>query len=147
MAHPPQSPWLHILRSLLISVIGIVLLVIASYILSNRLDFLDSALTADGVVSGLNAGGSHPEVAFSTVQGERISYPQGGFIFGYQAGQPVKVHYLAERPANSAVVDDPMALWATPGVLGGLGLIFLGAGLPGIFKRKGQDPARSLKGL
>lgn len=147
MAHSPQSRWLDVLRSLVISAVGIVLLVIAGYLISNRLQFLDNALTADGVVSGLNAGGSHPEIAFTTAQGEQISYPQGGFIFGYQAGQPVKVHYLVERPANSAVVDDRMALWATPGVLGGLGLIFLGAGLLGIFKRKGQRPARSLKGL
>ncbi|ROL63162.1 hypothetical protein BK634_30440 [Pseudomonas chlororaphis] len=147
MAHSSQSRWLDILRSLFISLVGIVLLVIAGYLLSNRLEFLDNALTADGVVSGLNAGGSHPEIAFTSAQGEQISYPQGGFIFGYQTGQPVKVHYLAERPANSAVIDDRMALWATPGVVGGMGLIFLGAGLLGIFKRKGQRPARSLKGL
>ena len=147
MAHSSQSRWLDILRSLFISLVGIVLLVIAGYLLSNRLEFLDNALTADGVVSGLNAGGSHPEIAFTSAQGEQISYPQGGVIFGYQTGQPVKVHYLAERPANSAVIDDRMALWATPGVVGGMGLIFLGAGLLGIFKRKGQRPARSLKGL
>jgi hypothetical protein len=147
MAHSSQSRWLDILRSLFISLVGIVLLVIAGYLLSNRLEFLDNALTADGVVSGLNAGGSHPEIAFTSAQGEQISYPQGGFIFGYQTGQPVKVHYLAERPANSAVIDDRMALWATPGVVGGMGLIFLGAGLLGIFKRKGQRPTRSLKGL
>lgn len=147
MAHSSQSRWLDILRSLFISLVGIVLLVIAGYLLSNRLEFLDNALTADGVVSGLNAGGSHPEIAFTSAQGEQISYPQGGFIFGYQTGQPVKVYYLAERPANSAVIDDRMALWATPGVVGGMGLIFLGAGLLGIFKRKGQRPARSLKGL
>jgi hypothetical protein len=53
----------------------------------------------------LNAGGSHPEIAFITVSGEQIAYPQGGFIFGYQKNQPVRVRYLPEQPAGSAIIE------------------------------------------
>lgn len=60
---------------------------------------------AGGPVSHLNAGGSHPEIAFITVSGEQIAYPQGGFIFGYQKNQPVRVRYLPEQPAGSAIIE------------------------------------------
>lgn len=30
----------------------------------------------------LNAGGSHPQIAFVTEAGEQISYPQGGLVLG-----------------------------------------------------------------
>jgi hypothetical protein len=37
-------------------------------------------MVTEGVVSRLDAGGSHPQVGFTTAAGQRISYAQGGEI-------------------------------------------------------------------
>ncbi len=93
MANSTPSRFGKILQGLLFALIGIGLLVIAVNLTLDRREFLASAQTADGIVSDLNAGGSHPEIAFTSSTGEKISYPQGGFIFGYQKDQPVRVYY------------------------------------------------------
>ncbi|KIH82735.1 hypothetical protein UCMB321_3512 [Pseudomonas batumici] len=95
----------------------------------------------------MNAGGSHPEIAFTTRSGEKISYPQGGIIFGYQQNQPVRVYYLPEQPAGSAVVDDPGALWGPSGLLGCLGLMFTFVGLAIVIHQRGCGAVHSHKGL
>ncbi|WP_047289191.1 DUF3592 domain-containing protein [Pseudomonas protegens] len=146
MANSTPSRFGKILQGLLFALIGIGLLVIAVNLTLDRREFLASAQTADGIVSDLNAGGSHPEIAFTSSTGEKISYPQGGFIFGYQKDQPVRVYYQPERPANSAIIDDPAALWATPGVLGLIGLVFTLAGLVGVISQRGRATQRA-KGL
>jgi len=84
---------------------------------------------ASGVVSHLNAGGSHPEIEFTTASGEKISYPQGGLIFGYRPGQPVRVLYGQENPRGTARVDAFGALWFTPLMLLGLGLALIIGGV------------------
>lgn len=147
MANSTLSRLGQILQGLLFALIGVVLLGIAANLTLDRREFLAHAQTADGIVSHLNAGGSHPEIAFTTRSGEKISYPQGGFIFGYQKDQPVRVYYLPEQPANSAIVDAPAALWATPGVLGGIGLVFIIAGLTRGIRQRGRGAVHSQKGL
>ncbi|NYF22936.1 hypothetical protein HDC36_004426 [Xanthomonas sp. JAI131] len=134
------------LLGLLFALIGIGLLGIAVNLALNRHAFLARARIADGVVSRLNAGGSHPEIAFTTGAGEKISYPQGGLISGYRQDQRVRVRYLPERPAGSAIVDDPGALWGVPGFLGGLGLIFGGVGLAKAVRWRSSDTDRSQQG-
>lgn len=136
-----------ILLGLLFTLIGIVLLGITVDLTLDRREFLARAQTADGIVSHLNAGGSHPEIAFTTGSGEKISYPQGGFIFGYQQNQPVRVYYLPEQPAGSVVVDDPGALWGPSGVLGCLGLVFTFVGLAKVIRQRGCGAVHSHKGL
>jgi len=147
MANSTPSRLGKILQGLLFALIGLVLLGIAVNLTLDRREFLAHAQTADGIVSHLNAGGSHPEIAFTASGGEKVSYPQGGFIFGYQKDQPVRVYYLPEQPANSAIVDDPAALWATPGVLGGIGLVFIIAGLARGIRPRGRGAVHSHKGL
>ncbi|SDB29781.1 Protein of unknown function [Pseudomonas sp. NFACC23-1] len=147
MANNPPSRTGTILLGLLFALIGIGLLGIAVNLTLDRRDFLARAQTVDGIVSHLNAGGSHPEIAFTTVSGEKISYPQGGFIFGYQKDQPVRVHYLPEQPTASAIVDAPAALWGTCGVLGFLGLVFTLVGLLKATRQRGRDAVHSHKGL
>lgn len=147
MANDTPSHIGKILLGLLFALIGIGLLSIAINLTLERREFLDSAQTADGTVSHLNAGGSHPEIAFTTSSGEKISYPQGGFIFGYQQGQPVRVHYLPEQPANSAIVDDSAALWGTSAVLGLIGLVFTLVGLAKAIRQRGRGAVHSHKGL
>jgi len=138
MVNPTPSRIGQMLLGLFFALIGIGLLGIAVDLALDQHAFLARAQTADGVVSRLNAGGSHPEIAFVTGSGERISYPQGGFIFGYRQGRPVRVLYLPEEPALSAVVDDPGALWDMPGMLGCIGLGFTIFGLADALRRHGR---------
>ncbi|SCX69340.1 Protein of unknown function [Pseudomonas sp. NFACC32-1] len=147
MANDTPSRIGNLLLGLLFALIGIGLLSVAVNLTLERREFLAHAQSADGVVSRLNAGGSHPEIAFTTANGEKISYPQGGFIFGYRQDQPVRVHYLPEQPTGSAIVDDPFALWGTPGVLGLIGLVFTLVGLVKVTRHRGRGAAHSPKGL
>jgi F0F1-type ATP synthase membrane subunit c/vacuolar-type H+-ATPase subunit K len=91
--------------------------------------FVGRSASAPGVVSHLNAGGSHPEIEFTTSSGEKISYPQGGLIFGYRPGQSVRVLYSQENPRGTARVDAFGALWFTPLMLFGLGLALIIGGV------------------
>lgn len=88
----------------------------------------------------MNAGGSHPQIDFTSVSGERISYPQGGFIFGYQVGEPVRVLYEAGRPAASAIVDDAGALWGNSAFLCGFGALFGIVGFRGLLGLRSSQP-------
>jgi len=143
MVNDTPSPIGKILLGLLFALIGIGLLGIALNLTLDRREFLAHAEAADGIVSHLNAGGSHPEIAFTTATGEKISYPQGGLIFGYQQGQSVRVRYLPDQPAVSAVVDDLGALWGASALLGGLGLMFAVAGLTTVIRRRGRSAVHS----
>ena len=87
--------------------------------------FVGRAASAPGEVSRLNAGGSHPEIVFTAASGEKISYPQGGLIFGYRPGQKVRVLYSQEDPKGPARVDAFGALWFVPLMLFGLGLALI----------------------
>ncbi|MEM5435508.1 DUF3592 domain-containing protein [Paraburkholderia diazotrophica] len=80
--------------------------------LSTR-QFLQESVVVPGKVVALNAGGSHPQITFVTKEGEVISYPQGGFIYGMKVGQDVSVRYVKGRPQTSARIDAFGAIWAT----------------------------------
>jgi hypothetical protein len=116
------------LGSVLFTVAGAILLAIAIYNAWNTFGFLRSAVRANGTVAALNAGGSHPQIAFQTATGEAISYPQGGLIFGMTPGDAVTVLYLADNPKLTATIDAVGALWFSTILTGGLGAVFLLAG-------------------
>lgn len=130
----PTTPS-RLLKGVLFALTGLAMIAAMVVHTSSRLDFLDSALQAEGNVVALNAGGSHPEIAFTDDSGARISYPQGGWIYGYQVGMPVKVYYRAEAPETSAVIDDFGALWGTSILLGLLGSVFMVSGLLTLSRR------------
>jgi hypothetical protein len=98
--------------------VGVALLAAAVAVAISVRAFTRDAERSDGVVTRLNAGGSHPQIEFTTASGRKISYPQGGLIFGYQSGQKVRVLYRATDPEQSARIDAIGALWATPVMLG-----------------------------
>jgi hypothetical protein len=87
--------------------------------------FLAHAKTAQGVVVGLNAGGSHPQIEFITAEGQKVSFPQGGLIFGYRVGERVKVKYIPADPVTSVSLDAFGALWFAPALLAVLSGIFI----------------------
>jgi len=95
--------------------------------LSKR-SFTRAASVASGVVTRLNAGGSHPEIEFMTTSGTKVTYPQGGLIFGYRPGQQVRVLYDPQDPSKTACVDSFGAMWFVPLMLTGLGVCLLIAG-------------------
>ena len=87
--------------------------------------FIKTAGHAPGIVSKLNAGGSHPEIVFTAASGQVVSYPQGGMIGGYKTGQHVSVLYNPHNPRLDPCLDTWAALWLDKLMLLGMGLVFL----------------------
>jgi Protein of unknown function (DUF3592) len=94
----------------------------------NASAFVNAAVRVPGQVVALNAGGSHPQIEFVTKEGERVSYPQGGWIGGFRVGDHVTVLYLEKSPRKTASIDRTGAIWFWPILL----LIFI-VGIPILF--------------
>ncbi|SAI24392.1 Protein of uncharacterised function (DUF3592) [Bordetella ansorpii] len=122
------------MRALLFTLVGLFLVASTGYLCYERAQFIRHSQVADGRVVKLNAGGSHPQIEFDTADNQRISYPQGGMIFGYEAGRQVKVRYLAENPQATAVLDTFGALWGMDAMMGAVGFIFLALGLSSVLR-------------
>ena len=129
MVAPVSSSSPGIVGSLVGIGFGLVLLVVAASMAAQSWRFSQHALIAQGVVTRLEAGGSHPEIRFTTQAGEVVTYSQGGAVFGYRAGQPVRVRYDPTAPRARANVDTWLATWGVALGVALLGLMFLaGAG-------------------
>ncbi|MEG5265169.1 DUF3592 domain-containing protein [Pseudomonas sp. JDS28PS106] len=100
-----------LLRVLIFIPLGLCLLCFTFWMVTDRLDFLALAQRAEGHVSALNAGGSHPQIDFTDATGQVISYPENGLIFGYEVGDSVTVFYRPESPSRTAIIGDRGALW------------------------------------
>jgi hypothetical protein len=61
-----------------------------------------------------------------TKAGERVSYPQGGMIYGTKVGDAVTVLYRPDAPARTATIDRFGAVWNWPlmAMIFGVGFIF-----------------------
>jgi len=105
--------------------VGLILLVLAAAIGISVRRFTQVATSADGVVARLNAGGSHPQIDFVTATGQKVSYPQGGLIFGARVGDHVHVLYRPDNPLSSARVDRFGTLYFVPMLLAALGVVLL----------------------
>ena len=90
--------------------------------------FLHTAARVPGVVTRLNAGGFHPEIQFTTALGQVVSYPQGGMIKSYHAGERVSVFYNPSLPSRDPRLDTFGSLWLDWIMLGLMGIIFVGIG-------------------
>ena len=84
----------------------------------------------------LKAGGSHPQVAFVTKTGERISYPQGGIISGMKVGDKVTVLYPPEAPSVKPTVDRFGAVWDVTLTTLFIGVVGIVAALTNLPSRK-----------
>lgn len=98
------------LKAAVFGVVTVVMAIGAVVTAVGRTEFLRSSARAPGVVSKLNAGGSHPQVSF-TVAGLEMSFAQGGWIWGYEVGDQVTVLYDPENPHMTATIDSTGALW------------------------------------
>lgn len=112
-------------KGLLFFVLGVMLTVVAISAGIRTSGFIHDADASPGVVVAVPFGGSHPQIAFTPMNGTRISYPQGGMIFGYKKGDRVRVLYYPKDPAAYPCVDDFGALWFSCMMPGFIGLTFL----------------------
>jgi hypothetical protein len=113
------------MRKTIFALAGIGLLALAIWSTVMTANFRFHAKATEGTVMRLNAGGSHPQIEFTTGEGQKVSYPQGGLIFGYHPGDRVRVLYLAAEPDKAACLDVFGALWFAPMLLAFLGAAFI----------------------
>ncbi|QCI11880.1 DUF3592 domain-containing protein [Pseudomonas putida] len=128
MAETPSSPRGDLLRALIFIPLGLCLLYLTLWLVEDRLSFLSQAHRAQGSVSALNAGGSHPQIDFTDATGRVVSYPESGLIFGYAVGDRVGVFYRPEAPAATAMINDRGALWGASLLAGLFALVFTSGG-------------------
>lgn len=116
-------------RALFFCIAGLALLggALAATLATRRL--VAQSVVADARVTKLNAGGSHPEIGYTTADGRPRSFAQGGFIFGYKVGDPARVRYRAASPETSATLDSFGSLYFGPMLLALIGGGFLIGGL------------------
>jgi len=119
-------------KAILLAGVGILLLVVALLLGGRTRAFVRRATAVPGVVEHLNASGTHPQIQFTTSAGDRVSYPQGGLLFGYKPGQTVRVLFEAHDPKGTARVDAIGALWFDSIGLSFVGLIALLVGAMGM---------------
>ena len=118
------------------AVVGLGVMVGVGFGAASTRRFVQSAAHAPGVVTRLNAGGSHPEIRFTAAAGQIVSYPQGGMISGYYPGERVSVLYDPRDPSDSPCLNAFGALWLGWIMLLGLGAAFVGAGSLLMFGKK-----------
>ncbi|WP_122755208.1 DUF3592 domain-containing protein [Pseudomonas viridiflava] len=128
MTSTPSSNKGTLLRALIFIPLGLCLLFIALWLGQDRLGFLADAQRAEGHVSALNSGGSHPQIDFTDATGKVVSYPESGLIFGYTVGHSVTVLYNAEAPSSTAIIEDCGALWGASLLSGLLAIVFTAGG-------------------
>ncbi|MEI6705691.1 MAG: DUF3592 domain-containing protein [Methylococcales bacterium] len=92
--------------------LGIFMLITGCFLTFSRLKFVQEAKTANGIVTDITFGGSHPKIEFILPNKERITYYQGGLITGYEIGDGVSVLYLESDPRSTACIDKLGAIWA-----------------------------------
>ncbi|GAB3095053.1 DUF3592 domain-containing protein [Lysobacter terrae] len=108
-------------KAVIFAAAGVLILIVgAAWCLSVK-RFVDRAETADGIVTGLPYGGSHPEVTFTTKDGQVIEAAQNGMIGGYHIGDRVQVFYDAKSPRDCTLKTFG-ALWGFP-----IGVLVMGA--------------------
>lgn len=115
------------------AVVGLGVIIGAGFGAVSTHRFVQTAARAPGVVTGLNAGGSHPQVQFTASSGQVVSYPQDGMISGYRTGQRVSILYDPHDPSGSPCLDVFSALWMDWIMLFGLGTVFVCAGMSLMF--------------
>jgi hypothetical protein len=94
---PKRIEWLTVL-------IGIGMLSIFGQFSYLELNFYVESTVTPGEVVKLNHGGYHPQVAFTTVTGERITFP-GSTTYPVEVGDRLDVRYTSSDPHAGVRVD------------------------------------------
>ncbi|MBN3823609.1 DUF3592 domain-containing protein [Burkholderia sp. Ac-20384] len=140
----PQTETL-IAKGVVFTVVGSCLLIGAALYAQSTREFLRTSVVVPGRVIKLNAGPHHPEIAFTTLAGEHVEYPQGGSV-SEQDGAIVEVRYTPDEPRRSARLNTFGAIWGDVLMIGGMGVFFFLGGASQLRSgvrawRSGRNPA------
>ncbi|MBY4726986.1 MULTISPECIES: DUF3592 domain-containing protein [Burkholderia] len=117
-----------IAKGVVFTIVGTCLLIGAALYAQSTREFLRTSIVVPGRVIRLNAGPHHPEIAFTTLAGEHVEYPQGGSV-SEEDGATVEVRYAPDAPAMSARLNTFGAIWGDVLMIGGMGVVFFVGGL------------------
>ncbi|WP_175968165.1 DUF3592 domain-containing protein [Burkholderia sp. BCC0322] len=117
-----------IAKGVVFTVAGTCLLIATALYAQSTREFLRTSIVVPGRVIKLNAGPHHPEIAFTTLAGERVEYAQGGEV-SVQDGATVEVRYTPDEPRMSARMNTFGAIWGGVLTIGGMGGVFFLGGV------------------
>jgi hypothetical protein len=109
---------------------GAVMLLLQAPFLPESIQYQFFSVSAVGEVVRLNAGGFHPEVAFVTKSGERVSFA-GSSAYRTEIGDRLEVHYREDEP-RLARLNQIRDIWALEIFFTAFGSIFIVGGLFGM---------------
>ncbi|RDB05165.1 DUF3592 domain-containing protein [Runella aurantiaca] len=121
------------------ALIGLIMAAVSWNFYKSDKAFMNKSLSAMGTVvrwdyvrSTRGETTFYPVIAFETAEGQKIEFRNGVGTTrrkgSYQEGERVKVRYETQNPANAKIAGF-WELWGLTVVLGGFGLVFIGAGL------------------
>ncbi|OXJ30394.1 hypothetical protein CFB82_27440 [Burkholderia sp. HI2714] len=117
-----------IAKGVVFTVVGTCLLIGAALYAQSTREFLRTSVVVPGRVIKLNAGPHHPEIAFTTLAGEHVEYPQGGEV-SVEDGATVEVRYAPDAPHMTARMNTFGAIWGDALTIGGMGVVFFVGGV------------------
>ncbi|MEK7890814.1 DUF3592 domain-containing protein [Burkholderia contaminans] len=112
-----------IAKGVVFTVVGTCLLIGAALYAQSTCEFLRTSVVVPGRVIRLNAGPHHPEIAFTTLAGEHVEYPQGGEV-SVEDRATVEVRYAPDAPHMTARMNTFGAIWGGVLTFGGMGAVF-----------------------
>lgn len=116
--------------------IGGVFLVITIGVVLDRIDFYRTSVVGEATVVRLNAGGNHPEIAFTALDGREYETPASSW-WSVEQGQKVAVRYDPSEPRMTVVIDTFADIWWWTFFLAIPAVLFLEGGLTGMTFEKG----------
>ncbi|RQT27967.1 DUF3592 domain-containing protein [Burkholderia contaminans] len=117
-----------IAKGIVFTIAGTCMLIATALYAQSTREFLRTSVVVPGHVIKLNAGPHHPEIAFTTLAGEQVEYPQGGAV-SVQDGATVEVRYTPDAPGMSARMNTFGAIWGDVLMIGGMGVVFFLGGV------------------
>lgn len=109
---------------------GIAILLSQIPFIPSAYEFQTKSITAVGEVVRLNAGGFHPEVVFTTQNGERISIA-GSSSYSTEVGDRIEVRYMPDTP-KLAKINQIENIWGIEIYITAFSAIFIIGGLFGM---------------
>ncbi|SAK54356.1 hypothetical protein AWB80_01977 [Caballeronia pedi] len=98
--------------------------------LPSTLEFRLYSVVTYGTVVKLNAGGFHPEIEFTTSDGERVSFA-GSTTVHTEVGDRVEIRYRLKDPYG-AEVNNELSVWGIHTFLTAMAALFIIGGLYGM---------------
>ncbi|NTZ07824.1 DUF3592 domain-containing protein [Burkholderia metallica] len=117
-----------IAKGIVFTIVGTCMLIGVALSAQSTREFLRTSVVVPGRVVKLNAGPHHPEIAFTTLAGEHVEYPQGGDV-SVEDGATVEVRYAPDAPGMTARLNTFGAIWGDVLTFGVMGAVFFVGGV------------------